>query len=279
MPEPNRFRPTTGQNNGEPPRDVSLSDLLPDLLEEPASKPIRPAQSNRSAPSYRAALSSSPASDFAEPVYKERKSNRGLILLGVVALIGMLVIPLLIFGFFVFLANNQKELTPEQLVEAAKTPLPTIIGITPVAPKATPTVSTVNCSNPPALGPVDGYPCARSVEASPDWNNFFTLAELDLNQAGYRPVGAERAFYISRDSQDKILQFYDKSLKDKGFSPGRAGGAGADNANGNTSLGNFRVAYYLKGNQQVQILALTLNRNGPGGTADSGETIIRLSAS
>ena len=267
MPE----KPRSYNHNPGTDSEFSLSDLLPDLLDtpptpapasaKPAASPFPDLPAN---PELAAALLAE------EPEAQEEKESAGNIRWVVLAVVGGILVPAILVGLFIFVVNNFFTLNqPDQIVQAARTPVPTVYSITP-APTPRP---TSNCAKPAPVGPFDGFSCAREIPASGDFTTFFSLADLQLNQDGQRPVGAEKHFQVVSANPTEILQFYASSLKAKGYAPSRGEGAGA------TQLGAYRAITYAKGNQQAQILVISLNRGDAGGNVKAGESLIRLSFS
>ncbi len=278
---------STGGKNKRPDQDVSLSDLLPGLLAD-SPPPVSPGQT-----SYRPVTVQPPSEEESLP---ERRGGLGEVKIIIFAALGLILFPLIVVGIVLLLVNNQAGPTPEQLAQSATTPLPTVFSITPpssgkAGSVATP-ARTIPNSSPvptllpltviaplPACGPgaafagIDGYSCVRTMASTANWDSFFSLAEPQLNQNGIRVVGNQHRYDVTKDDPGRVLGFYSASLLGKGYNLTRPVSSGS------TAIGNYRVDQYAKGSQQLQILALTLNRDSPDNTARSGETVIRYSAS
>ncbi|MBN9389544.1 MAG: hypothetical protein J0I20_16060 [Chloroflexi bacterium] len=290
----------------------SLANLLPEYFDDWDNHPTGSPQSGPVIPPTSPGL---PPGLVAPPVRKAtvktktRKEGFNYMALGIVAVVGVLIVPLLIFGVFVLIANLQPAQTTIN-VGAASTPLATVFSITPQpanatpAPtaKGTPAKSTVAPGNAtPAKGtaaaanatpahtttaPASGgcpvqnafdqvafYSCARPVQVSSAFSGYFSLTELQLAQDGQNGPSARRYYAVTADSPAQVLSFYASLLPTQGYSP--EGGS----ASGTAPLGNYSAAFYNKNGQQLQIVALSLNKASPDGQVNAGQTLIRLSAS
>jgi hypothetical protein len=273
MPE----KPRSYNHNPGTDSEFSLSDLLPDLLDTPpASKaasapaPAKPAASPSPFPDLPAnpELAASLLAEASEE--QEEQEGTGNIRWVVLAVVGGILVPAILVGLFILVVNNFFTLNqPDQIVQEARTPVPTVYSVTPL-PTPRPTSS---CARPATVGPFDGFNCAREIPASGDFTTFFSLADLQLNQDGQRAVGPEKHFQAVSANPTEILQFYASSLKAKGYTLSRGETSGA------TQLGAYRAVTYAKGNQQAQILVISLNRADAGGNVKAGESLIRLSFS
>jgi hypothetical protein len=242
-------------------RETSLADLLPDLFETPPAPQISPASG--------------------PPPLRPRQKYPNFLPLIIAAVIGMVIVPLIIVGVFIFIANSQPVPTTID-VARANTPLATVFSITPV-PSARPTppgspapaksAGASQCPPQTAFGPVVLYSCSQPVQAGSAFTAYFGLAELQLAQNGQNGPGATRLYSVTGDSPAKVLQFYATSLAEQGYTPSNPTATGA------TPLGQYTAALYAKGNQQIQVMALTVNKASPDGQIKAGQTLIRLSSS
>lgn len=291
-------RSSAGNNSSSPPQTFSLSDLLPDLIENPPATPRPPA--SPVAPPYqsgegpvdelRAALSLPEESDEEEkPGGDKRSGGLRVIALAVGA---MVAIPLLAVGVFFFLVNLAAQPpSAEQVQSAALTPLPTVAGITPRAgPPQSPaagrppvttapaTAPVSNCPNNNPPGTLEAFPCARTLNADKPWKDFFAPAEAQYGKDGHTLNGTAR-YDSSTETPERIVEWYTNLLRGKGFNPGALPGSSQGNGTiGSTPLGPYRVAYFNNSRQQIQLFVLSLNKDGPAGSAKKAETVIRLSA-
>ncbi len=242
--------------------ETSLADLLPDLFETPPPDQVSP--------------SSGPA-----PLRPHRRYSNFVPLI-IAAVIGMIIVPLIIVGVFIFIANSQP--LPSTIdVAQANTPLATVFSITPAPPKLTPSspgspapaksAGASQCPSQTAFGPVQFYSCSQPVQAGSSFTAYFGLAELQLAQNGQNGPGATRLYSVTADSPAKVLQFYTTSLAAQGYTPSNPTATGA------TPLGPYSAALYAKGNQQIQVMAMTVNKASPDGQVKAGQTLIRLSFS
>jgi hypothetical protein len=241
--------------------ETSLADLLPDLFETPPA----PQNSPPSGP----------------PPLPPRQKFAIFLPLIIAAVIGMIIVPLIIVGVFIFIANSQPVPSTIDVVKA-NTPLATVFSITPV-PSARPTppgspapaksAGASQCPPQTAFGLVAYYSCSQPVQAGSAFTAYFGLAELQLAQNGQNGPGATRLYSVTGDSPAKVLQFYAASLAAQGYTPSNPTATGA------TPLGPYSAALYAKGTQQVQVMALTVNKASPDGQVKAGQTLIRLSSS
>lgn len=273
--------------------ETSLSDLLPEFFETPPanqnSGPLVQSTPDRSA---------TPEVDnilipFREVPVKSRQKGFNYVPLAIAAVVGIIIVPLLIFGVFVFIANNQPARTTIDVAQAS-TPLATVFSITPgpanltpapvgngttvgngtVQPSAAAAKSPVvnQCPAQVAFGSVELYSCSRLVQAGGDFTTYFGLAEVQLAQTGQNGPAANRVYAVSGDSPAKVLQFYATSLVAQGYTLARPADTGT------TSLGPYSAALYVKSSQQVQVAVLTVNKASPDGQVNAGQTLIRLSS-
>ncbi len=288
-------RPFNQQNNpqnlkSEPDAEVRLTDLLSDLLDGPSSAP--PVAARQTGPASRLTPTGQPLSPASvKPIFEDVPLDPELAAqllaeenapadqkeveptsvrtLGWV-FAAAVVIPLILLGLFIWFINNTQTLQSEaqdDLVKASRTIVPTFPPVT-----LPPTVrSTQNCPKVTPFGPLDSYGCTREVVASSDWTTFFAVADLTLTKDGHPPAGPVVRFEAATARTDDIFQFYTTSLKAKGYNLSRADTAGS------TSLGNYRVLDFAKGDQKAQILVMNLNRLDPQGSVKSGENLLRIS--
>ena len=268
---PDQFSPAGKNTQSEP--EFSLSDFLPDLLDEPvnSARPMPPPVSFVP-PSVPPSFEPTPARlDTPKEIKPVGLGGlKPLLLVGA----GLLLFPLLLVGIFLLIINSQSLPSSDELARAAQTPVATVFSISQPPTTKAPTPLPAACTNGggSAFGPFDPYPCARQTTSPANWDAFFTLADQQLSQNGVRLVGTERRYDVVNDRPDQILAFYAKSLRPKGY------GSSRPQATGSTPIGDYRVDYYVKGTQQLQVLALTLNRNSPDDSAHAGEIVIRFNA-
>ena len=277
MPDESSSRPPASNDPN------SLANLLPEYFDD------YPASSD--APSHAIGAEPSPFEPVPVPVpvrkvpakTKSSKGDFNYVGLGIVAVVGIIVLPLLIFGIFFIIANTEPAQTSINVGQAI-TPLVTVYSITPGAANSTPAPppkgtsggsapATRDCPAQMALGQVEYYSCAKPVQAGSAFTGYFTLAEMQLAQNGQNGPPANRVYAVSADSPAKVLSFYAALLPAQGYTP-----AGAT-ATGTTPLGNYSAALYTKNSQQLQVVALTVNKASPDGQVNSGQTLIRLSSS
>ncbi len=271
-----QFAPRPSSDRPAEP-EISLSDLLPDLLDTPppmASSPVTsapafdPASPGRPLDPELAALLEGADDPNAT---EEAARPTGLVKWVGLAFVGAIIVPLVLVGLFLAWINGTQSIDSEAIAGQARTPVPTVFSVTPV-----PTLkSNPNCAKGAAFGPFDNFPCTREIAVTNDFTSFFALADYQLNQDGHRPVGTNLHFDVSSDGPVTVMQFYATSLKAKGFTAGRI--SGAADVRGDSQLGAYRVNYYTKGTQQVQVLVISLTRADPQNIAKVGETLIRLS--
>jgi hypothetical protein len=259
----------------------SLADLLPDLFETPltaqnSGKPLSPVSP---APDPFDLRQLSISGDD-RPARSGRKEFN-FVLLGLVAVAGLVVVPLVIFGVFIFIANSQPAPKTIDVVQAT-TPLVTVFSITPAPVKPTPAPASPSAARSPvaaacptqtAFGGVELYSCSQPVQVTGSFSGYFGLAELHLAQNGQNGPGGGRLFVVTGDSPAKVLQFYAASLAAQGYA------AVNEAASGTAPLGPYSVALYARGSQQIQVMALTVNQPSPDGQVRAGQTLIRLSSS
>jgi hypothetical protein len=271
---PEYFDDYPGSPTGDPKDGPTIPPASPGLPPGLVAPPVRPATIKKTRP---------------------RKGNFSYMALGLVAVVGLVVVPLLIFGVFVLIANLQPAQNTIN-VGAASTPLATVFSITPLptnatpalTAKATPAKNTAAPANatPAHTAPASGacpvqnafdrvafYSCARPVQVSSAFSGYFSLTELQLAQDGQNGPAARRYYAVSGDSPAQVLSFYANLLPPQGYSP--EGGS----ASGTAPLGNYSAAFYSKNGQQIQIVALSLNKASPDGQVNAGQTLIRLSSS
>ncbi|MDB5078351.1 MAG: hypothetical protein JWP00_275 [Chloroflexi bacterium] len=259
----------------------SLAELLPDLFETPltaqnSGKPLSPVSP---APDPFDLRQLSISGDD-RPARSGRKEFN-FVLLGLVAVAGLVVVPLVIFGVFIFIANSQPAPKTIDVVQAT-TPLVTVFSITPAPVKPTPAPASPSAARSPvaaacptqtAFGGVELYSCSQPVQVTGSFSGYFGLAELHLAQNGQNGPGGGRLFVVTGDSPAKVLQFYAASLAAQGYA------AVNEAASGTAPLGPYSVALYARGSQQIQVMALTVNQPSPDGQVRAGQTLIRLSSS
>jgi hypothetical protein len=270
----------------------SLADLLPDLFETPltAQNSGKPLSSVSPAPDPFDLRQLSISGDD-RPARSGRKEFN-FVLLGLVAVAGLVVVPLVIFGVFIFIANSQPAPKTIDVVQAT-TPLVTVFSITPAPVKPTPAPASPSaakstapaspsaarspvaaaCPTQTAFGGVELYSCSQPVQVTGSFSGYFGLAELHLAQNGQNGPGGGRLFVVTGDSPAKVLQFYAASLAAQGYA------AVIEAASGTAPLGPYSVALYARGSQQIQVMALTVNQPSPDGQVRAGQTLIRLSSS
>lgn len=269
------------------PPETSLADLLPEFFETPSPiqnsrLPVVPVNSNH------VMLEADPVFLPLRPVpVRSRENKSNYVLLAIVAVIGMIVIPLIVIGVFFFIANNQPAPTTVDVVQAT-TPLVTVFSITPApgnltsAPAVSGTIPASAASKSPAatqcppkiaFGSVELYSCSQPVQANSVFSNYFGLAELQLAQTGQNSPAGSRIYAVSGDSPTRVLQFYATLLTAQGYALAQPADSGT------TSLGQYSLALYAKGSQQVQVTVLTVNKASPDGQVKAGQTLIRLSSS
>lgn len=260
--------------------ETSLADLVPGLFDElPVNQrfggPVDPAL--LAPPAINPAQVSPPTAAPGRPTRK----NFNVMPLVIAAVIGMIIVPLLIVGVFVLIANSQPVPTTIDVAQA-NTPLATVFSITPAPPQtatapagsaAAKSAGPTQCPAQTAFGPVEFYSCSQTVQATSGFTAYFGLAELQLAQNGQNGPGTTRRYSVTGDSPAKVLQFYATSLAAQGYTPANPA------ATGNTPLGSYSVALYAKGDRQVQIMAMTVNKASPDGQIKAGQTLIRLSSS
>lgn len=281
------IRPTS--NPPAQPESSSLADLLPEFFESPQSAPT----SAQPAPVEPLGTNDPQLIPVQTVPVKPRQKGFNYVPLVIVAVVGMIVVPLVILGVFIFIANNQPTHTTID-VASATTPLPTVFSITPgaaattapaangTAPASSPGASAAAKSPAPTANPcpprtvfgsVELYTCSQVIQANTTFTNYIGLAEVQMAQAGQNGPAANRVYAVSGDSPAKVMQFYVSSLAAQGFAPVKG------NETGSTSLGPYTAALYAKGNQQVQVAVLTVNKASPDGQVNNGQTLIRLSSS
>jgi hypothetical protein len=269
----------------------SLANLLPEYFDDWGHHPTGNPQGGPTIPPASPGL---PPGLVAPPVRpatvkktKTRRDGFNYMTLGIVAVVGIVIVPLLVFGVFVLIANLQPAQNTIN-VGAASTPLATVFSITPLPTNATPaptakgTAAPANATPVPASGacPVQNafgqvafYSCARPVQVSSAFSGYFSLTELQLAQDGQNGPAARRYYSVTGDSPAQVLSFYASLLPAQGYSP--AGGS----SNGTAPLGSYSAAFYSKNGQQLQIVAISLNKASPDGQVNAGQTLIRLSSS
>jgi hypothetical protein len=268
------------ESNPNIEQEISLSDLLPDLLAdtpppvtaEPAPPP--PAQVAPIFPDLPATPELVEALLAQENAPAEENTSRfGNIRGMILTFVALIVTPLVLIGLFLFIVNTffslSSTMDQESLIKNARTPIATVYSVTPV-PTPRPGQNP-NCPKVSAFGPFDSFNCAREIAVSVDFTNFLSLADAQLNQEGHRSVGTQRRYEAVSAKPDEILQFYATSLKAKGYI------AAAPEASGTTSLGAYRVIYYGNGKQQAQLVVISLSKADPQGTVKAGESLIRIS--
>ncbi len=265
----------------------SLANLLPEYFDDyPASPKARPVISPARPADAPAPFEPLPV---AAPVrqtparLKTRKGEFNYLALGIVAIVGIIIVPLLIFGIFFIIANTEPAQTTINVGQAIS-PLATVYSVTPGAtnsPAASTTKGTTGsnatagsaCPAQTAFGQVEYYSCARPVQAGSAFTAYFSLAELQLAQNGQNGPAGNRVYAVTADSPAKVLGFYANLLPAQGYAP-----TGATDT-GTTPLGNYSAALYTKNGQLLQIVALTVNKASPDGQVNAGQTLVRLSSS
>lgn len=270
MPDESRSKPPVSTSNDP----NSLADLLPEYFDEYPAAPGTPSTANGRASSP----VGSPTPPRQTPLKTaSRKSNFNYIVLGLVALGGIVVLPMLIFGIFFVIAKTEPARTTYNIGDAS-TPLATVYSVTPGAANSTPAPQTsagnnAACPVQAAFGQVELYSCAKPLQSGGTFSVYFSPAETQLVQDGQNGPPANRSFAVSGDSPAKVLSFYASLMAAQGYA--LSGSA----SNGLTPLGNYTAATYSKNGQQIQVVALSINKASPDGQVNAGQTLIRLSSS
>ena len=269
----------------------SLANLLPEYFDDyPASTNPGPGIPPARAGDASAPFEFLPVAVPIRPAPAKAKSGKGnfnYLALGIVAFVGIIIVPLLIFGIFFIIANTEPVQTTINVSQAISplatvysitpgansTPAPTAKGTTGVNATAGSTLAASACPVQTAFGQVPYYGCAKPVQAGSAFTGYFGLAEMQLAQNGQNGPAANRVYAVTTDSPAKVLSFYANLLPAQGYTP-----AGATTT-GSTPLGNYSAALYTKNGQQLQIVALSVNKASPDGQVNSGQTLVRLSSS
>lgn len=286
MPEQPSLHSSSLANSNQPannPADVSLSDLLPDLLEQPSfarssPPPAAPSFYNNTAasvppPVYSPVRPVLPAEAPTPDKPVSQKADRSTLFFFALCIGGLLLLPMLVFGVLALMGSIGAVPTPSELERAVQTPLATVQSVTP-----RPTVNPPGCPQVSSFGPLEPFTCVRFVRSEPTWNAFFAPAEDKLGKDGHRPLSSTRRYDAVGADPARVLRFYELLMLNRGFSAGRLPAeSGTATGGGATPLGNYQWAYYAKDIQQVQIVVLTLNKANPEGTVKAGEVVIRMS--